>query len=244
MKKFQFRLPRLGRRGKILRNLLVTLLLLTLIWWQFLCPLFWPEWEFRRAERRLLLPPSEIVLHLDAPGGRIYREGQSRPILRNDHQFIGVGDGYAITVALRDRPPLFAAPYVYVETWDLSAQEGAVKVIATSRANLYADWRRETEEGFISAYLFSMGLVALDLPAGTVRGELTVKEDGKTYQTDSGVNDAGVCLFSFPRLEGEVEFSYGLPYTLRLYDQDGAVLLEQTGSIPRSDALVTIGFRT
>ena len=244
MKKFQFRLPRLGRRGKILRNLLVTLLLLTLIWWQFLCPLFWPEWEFRRAERRLLLPPSEIVLHLDAPGGRIYREGQSRPILRNDHQFIGVGDGYAITVALRDRPPLFAAPYVYVETWDLSAQEGAVKVIATSRANLYADWRRETEEGFISTYLFSMGLVALDLPAGTVRGELTVKEDGKTYQTDSGVNDAGVCLFSFPRLEGEVEFSYGLPYTLRLYDQDGAVLLEQTGSIPRSDALVTIGFRT
>ena len=244
MKKFQFRLPRLGRRGKILRNLLVTLLLLTLIWWQFLCPLFWPEWEFRRAERRLLLPPSEIVLHLDAPGGRIYREGQSRPILRDDHQFIGVGDGYAITVALRDRPPLFAAPYVYVETWDLSAQEGAVKVIATSRANLYADWRRETEEGFISAYLFSMGLVALDLPAGTVRGELTVKEDGKTYQTDSGVNDAGVCLFSFPRLEGEVEFSYGLPYTLRLYDQDGAVLLEQTGSIPRSDALVTIGFRT
>lgn len=244
MKKFQFRLPRLGRRGKILRNLLVTLLLLTLIWWQFLCPLFWPEWEFRRAERRLLLPPSEIVLHLDSPGGRIYREGQSRPILRNDHQFIGVGDGYAITVALRDRPPLFAAPYVYVETWDLSAQEGAVKVIATSRANLYADWRRETEEGFISAYLFSMGLVALDLPAGTVRGELTVKEDGKTYQTDSGVNDAGVCLFSFPRLEGEVEFSYGLPYTLRLYDQDGAVLLEQTGSIPRSDALVTIGFRT
>ena len=244
MKKFQFRLPRLGRRGKILRNLLVTLLLLTLIWWQFLCPLFWPEREFRRAERRLLLPPSEIVLHLDAPGGRIYREGQSRPILRNDHQFIGVGDGYAITVALRDRPPLFAAPYVYVETWDLSAQEGAVKVIATSRANLYADWRRETEEGFISTYLFSMGLVALDLPAGTVRGELTVKEDGKTYQTDSGVNDAGVCLFSFPRLEGEVEFSYGLPYTLRLYDQDGAVLLEQTGSIPRSDALVTIGFRT
>ena len=197
-----------------------------------------------RKERRLRLPPSEIVLHLDAPGGRIYREGQSRPILRNDHQFIGVGDGYAITVALRDRPPLFAAPYVYVETWDLSAQEGTVKVIATSRANLYADWRRETEEGFISTYLFSMGLVALDLPAGTVRGELTVKEDGKTYQTDSGVNDAGVCLFSFPRLEGEVEFSYGLPYTLRLYDKDGAVLLEQTGSIPRSDGLVTIGFRT
>ena len=54
----------------------------------------------------------------------------------------------------------------------------------------------------------------------------------------------GVCLFSSPHLEGEVTFSYGLPYTLRLYDQDGAVLLEQTGSIPRSDALITIGFRT
>ena len=240
MKKSQFHLPRLRRRGKIVRNLLVTLLLLTLIWWQFLCPLFWPEREFRRAERRLLLPPSEIVLHLDAPGGRIYREGQSRPILRDDHQFIGVGDGYAIVVALQDRPPLFSAPYVYVETWDLSAQEGAVKVIATSIASLYADWRREAEEGFLYTYLFSRGLVALDLPAGTVRGELTVEEDGTLYQTDSEVNDAGACLFSLLSLEGDVTFSYGLPYTLRLYDQDGAVLLEQTGSIPRPNSLITI----
>ena len=240
MKKFQCHLPRLGRRGKILRNLLVTLLLLTLIWGQFLCPLFWPEWEFRRAERRLLLPPSEIVLHLDSPGGRIYREGQSRPILRDDHQFIGVGDGYAIVIALQNRPPLFSAPHVYVETWDLSAQEGAVKVIATSIANLYADWRREAEDGFLYTYLFSRGLVALDLPAGTVRGELTVEKDGNLYQTGSGVNDAGVCLFSFPTLEGDVTFSYGLPYTLRLYDQDGAVLLEQTGSIPRPNSLITI----
>ena len=240
MKKFQFHLPRLRRRGKIVRNLLVTLLLLTLIWWQFLCPLFWPEREFRRAERRLLLPPSEVVLHLDSPGGRIYREGQSRPILRDDHQFIGVGDGYAITVALKDRPPLFSAPHVYVETWDLSAQEGAVKVIATSIANLYADWRREAEDGFLYTYLFSRGLVALDLPAGTVRGELTVEEDGTLYQTDSEVNDAGACLFSLLSLEGDVTFSYGLPYTLRLYDQDDAVLLEQTGSIPRPNSLITI----
>ena len=240
MKKFQFRLPRLGRRGKIIRNLLVTLLLLTLIWGQFGCPLFWPEWEFRRAERRLLLPPSEIVLHLDAPGGRIYREGQSRPILRDDHQFIGVGDGYAIAVALQDRPPLFSAPHIYVETWDLSAQEGEVKVLATSIANTYADWRREAEEGFLYTYLFSRGLVALDLPAGTVRGELTVEEDGTLYQTDSEVNDAGACLFSLLSLEGDVTFSYGLPYTLRLYDQDGAVLLEQTGSIPRPNSLITI----
>ena len=240
MKKSQFRLPRLGRRGKILRNLLVTLLLLTLIWWQFLCPLFWPEREFRRAERRLLLPPSEIVLHLDSPGGRIYREGQSRPWLRTNHQFIGVGDGYAIVVALQNRPPLFSAPYVYVETWDLSAQEGAVKVIATSIASLYADWRREAEEGFLYTYLFSRGLVALDLPAGTVRGKLTVEEDGTLYQTDSEVNDAGACLFSLLSLEGDVTFSYGLPYTLRLYDKDGAVLLEQTGSIPRPNSLITI----
>lgn len=244
MKKFQFRLPRLRRRGKILRNLLVTLFLLTLIWGQFGCPLFWPEWEFRRAERRLLLPPSEIVLHLDSFGGRTYREGQSRPILRDDHQFIGVGDGYAITVALKDRPPLFSAPHVYVETWDLSAQEGAVKLITTSSANTYADWRWEDEEGFLSTYLHSIGVVVLDLPAGTVRGELTVKEDGNLYQTDSDVNDAGVCLFSLLTLEGDVTFSYGLPYTLRLYDQDGAVLLEQTGSIPQSDALITIGFRS
>ena len=144
----------------------------------------------------------------------------------------GVGDGYAIVVALQNRPPLFSAPYVYVETWDLSAQEGEVKVLATSIANTYADWRREAEEGFLYTYLFSRGLVALDLPAGTVRGELTVEEDGTLYQTDSEVNDAGACLFSLLSLEGDVTFSYGLPYTLRLYDQDGAVLLEQDRQHP------------
>ena len=82
--------------------------------------------------------------------------------------------------------------------------------------------------------------MALDLPAGTVRGELTVEEDGTLYQTDSEVNDAGAYLFSLLSLEGDVTFSYGLPYTLRLYDQDGAVLLEQTGSIPRPNSLTTI----
>ena len=164
MKKSQFHLPRLRRRGKIVRNLLVTLLLLTLIWWQFLCPLFWPEREFRRAERRLLCPPRRSSCTWTPPAGASTGRDSPRPILRDDHEFIGVGDGYAIAVALQNRPPLFSAPYVYVETWDLSAQEGAVKVIATSIASLYADWRREAEEGFLYTYLFSRGLVALDCP--------------------------------------------------------------------------------
>ena len=248
MKKFQFRLPRLRRRGKILRNLLVTLFLLTLIWGQFGCPLFWPEWEFRRAERRLLLPPSEIVLHLDSFGGRTYREGQSRPILRDDHQFIGVGDGYAITVALKDRPPLFSAPHVYVETWDLYAQTGSVKLVSVP--SFYADWRKETEKDFIQRYMLSSGVAALELPDGTVRGELAVEYADTVYRADSTVDEAGVCLFSFEQdwPEGinprSSSWFIGLPYTLRLYDQDGAVLLEQTGSIPQSDALITIGFRS
>ena len=234
MKKF-----RLRRRGKILRNLLVSLFLLTLIWGQLGCPLFLPEWEFRRAERRLLLPPSEIVLHLDSPGGRIYREGQSRPWRRTNHQFIGLGDGYAVTIFLYPR-----SPSIWAETWDLSAQAGSVELVSVP--SFYADWRKEKEEDFLLRYLLSSGVAALELPDGAVRGELAVEYADTVYRADSPVNEAGVCLFSFeqdwpegvnPRSSG---WFTGLPYTLRLYGGEGELLLEQTGAIPDEDSrLVT-----
>lgn len=234
MKKFQFRLPRLRRRGKILRNLLVTLFLLTLIWGQFGCPLFWPEWEFRRAERRLLLPPSEIVLHVDMSGGG-YREGGPRPWRRTNHQFIGLGDGYAVAIFLYPR-----SPSIWAETWDLSAQTGSVKLVSVP--SFYADWRKETEKDFIQRYMLSSGVAALELPDGTVRGELAVEYADTVYRADSTVDEAGVCLFSFEQdwPEGinprSSSWFIGLPYTLRLYGGDGALLLEQTGNIPDADS--------
>ena len=61
MKKLQF-LPRLGRGGKIVRNLVLAAGLALVIWAQYGCPLPTLEMEFRRMERTYLLPPSEILL--------------------------------------------------------------------------------------------------------------------------------------------------------------------------------------
>ena len=59
--KGRFRWPRLGRRGKTVRNLLVCLALILWVWSAFSCPLPTREMNFRRLERCFLLPQGELV---------------------------------------------------------------------------------------------------------------------------------------------------------------------------------------
>ena len=70
MKRMKLHLPRLSRPQRIVWNLFVSLLLLVFIWWTFGCPLPLMT-QFRLAERKMLVGPSEIlavvrgeVLHL------------------------------------------------------------------------------------------------------------------------------------------------------------------------------------
>ena len=60
-------LPRLGRRGKILRNLALTLVLLGLVWGALGCPLP-PALAFRRLELRYMREPSQIVAQVEQNG--------------------------------------------------------------------------------------------------------------------------------------------------------------------------------
>ena len=60
-------LPRLGRRGKILRNLTLTLVLVGLAWGALGCPLS-PALAFHRLELRYLREPSQIVAQVEQNG--------------------------------------------------------------------------------------------------------------------------------------------------------------------------------
>ncbi|OUQ78372.1 hypothetical protein [Flavonifractor sp. An100] len=60
-------LPRLGRKGKILRNLALTLVLVGLVWGALGCPLP-PALAFRRLELRYLREPSQIVAQVEQNG--------------------------------------------------------------------------------------------------------------------------------------------------------------------------------
>lgn len=60
-------LPRLGRRGKILRNLAVSLLLLVLVWAALGAPLP-SSLDFHRLELRYLREPSQIVAQVEQDG--------------------------------------------------------------------------------------------------------------------------------------------------------------------------------
>ena len=57
----RFQWPRLGRRGKTVRNLLVCLALLLWLWSAFSYPLPTREMNFRRLEHYFLLPQGELV---------------------------------------------------------------------------------------------------------------------------------------------------------------------------------------
>lgn len=50
----------LSRKGRILRNLLLSLLLVLPLWWMADCPLGIPALEFHRLERENLVPRGKI----------------------------------------------------------------------------------------------------------------------------------------------------------------------------------------
>lgn len=226
MKKLRF-LPKLGRGGKTVRNLALAAGLALVIWAQYGCPLPTIDMEFRRMERKNLLPASEIVLST----GRITVSHSHEPYdpvpKVNQEQILGLGEDYA--VAFWKHP--FSTSGNQLVCWSFEEQPGQVKLaplisfISDTRGE---DWpERES----------CVAVAALKLPEGTVRGEMTVEAEEGIYQEESQVLERGLCLFAFPSRLSSYSGSWvqGLPYTLRLYDEAGKLLLEQTGTVPQRD---------
>ena len=226
MKKRRF-LPKLGRGGKIVRNLMLAAGLALAIWAQYGCPLPTLELEFRRMERKNLLPPSEIVLST----GRITVSHSHEPYdpvpKVTQEQILGLGEDYA--VAFWKHP--FSTRGNQLVSWSFAEQPGQVKLaplisfISDTRGE---DWpERES----------CAAVAALELPEGTVRGEMIVEAEEGPYQEESEVLERGLCLFAFQSRLSSYSGSWvqGLPYTLRLYDEAGELLLEQRGTVPQRD---------
>lgn len=223
MKKLRF-LPKLGRGGKTVRNLVLVASLALVIWAQYGCPLPTLEMKFRRMERTYLLPPSEIVLST----GRITVAHSHEPydpvpkVTRE--QVLGLGEDYA--VAFWQHSSLRGANELVC--WSFAEQEGQVKLAPLLHA--VSDTRGEDWPERESC----VAVAALKLPEGTARGEMIVEAQEGIYQEESEVLEHDLCLFAFQSRLDSYSFDWvqGLPYTLRLYDEAGKLLLEQTGTVP------------
>lgn len=223
MKKMRF-LPKLGRGGKIVRNLVLAAALALVIWAQYGCPLPTIDMEFRRMERKNLLPPSEIVLHTGQITVSHSHDPGVPPPKVTEEQILGLGEDYA--VAFWKHP--FSTSGNQLACWSFAEQPGQVKLAPL--VSLISDTRDEDwpEREACAA------VAALELPQGTVRGEMTVEAPEGIYQEESEVLEPGLCLFAFQsRLSSySGDWVQGLSYTLRFYDAAGEILLEQTGTVP------------
>ena len=223
MKKLRF-LPKLGRGGKIVRNLVLVAGLALVIWAQYGCPLPTLEMEFRRAERENLLPPSEIVLST----GRItvaHSHEPYDPVPKvTQEQILGLGDDYAVAF-WQNSSRRGASELV---CWPFEEQEGQVKLVPLRHA--VSDTRDENWPERESC----VAVAALELPEGTARGEMTVEAEEGLYQEKSEALERNLCLFAFQSRLSSYSYDWvqGLPYTLRCYDEAGELLLEQTGTVP------------
>ncbi len=223
MKKRRF-LPKLGRGGKIVRNLVLAAALALVIWAQYGCPLPTLELEFRRMERKNLLPPSEIVLRTGQITVAHSHEPYDPVPKVTQEQILGLGEDYA--VAFWKHP--FSTSGNQLACWSFAEQPGQVKLAPL--VSLISDTRDEDWPERESC----AAVAALELPQGTVRGEMTVEAREGIYEEESEVLEHNLCLFAFQsRLSSySGDWLQGLPYTLRFYDAAGELLLEQTGTVP------------
>ena len=199
MKKLYF--PKMGRGGQTARNLLLALVLATTVWGQLGFPLPTEEMTFRGMERRALLGRSEIVLHVPEQGAA-------------DAQFIGVGDGYAVTATVNKLRRHMGLEYYPLD----SSQEANLVVTA---GHLYAPGRGEAQ--------IAMGVAALGAPEG-VRAELVIWDD-KEQSWEGHRQENGLWMFYVTGGKNS-NWLKGLPYRLAVYGAEGEELLRQEGTVP------------
>ena len=203
-----FSRPRLGRGGRTVRNLLLTAALALMIWGQYGCPLPTAEMEFRRLERQYLLPRSEIV----------YQTG-----------FWHIGDvgrikdqAYAATLYAPGKHMMSVIPL----------GEGPTPI----PINSVIAWVPEPGKTWMSG----CNLLFYQIPGETTRGELDVDtvllggERFARYAQEGICLEEGLWLFSMKSPEGAYprDWYAGASYALRLYGEDGELLLEREGVLP------------
>ena len=164
MRKTSFRFPRLSRRGKLVRNLLIAFCLVTGSWVLAGCPAWTQAGALRQFERTMLL----------SPGTLRYQEAGD---MMGDTLVLVTGEGYAYTAELR-RDETFLWPEVYYFGLELAPLGEDPLPIPLSRGRL---WYRDE----------SAILLCLNAPEGTARAEMTLtgyyqcREEVQTGETSA-----------------------------------------------------------
>lgn len=239
--------PRLSRGWRIVRNLAVMAAALFAMWCMAGCPMPTAELEFRRLERRCMLPESELVFatperyRAPYPGAsqdRTVTTLDGMEVTLEDCHFAGVTEELAVVGRVR-------RGLLWAESGSLQgyARDGRPLLLPLG----WREWELPraywiTEErgaggGVHYTYHNVAPLVLLDVPEeaerAEVRLELQVGEESLPYETTCWNMGGGVWLVGASRADELEPVPWaGGAYALRLYDGAGALLLEQEGTIP------------
>lgn len=219
------RLPRLSRGRKLLINLVVIVLAALGLWGLAGYPLPTAELEFRRLERTWLEGRSEIVLSLDRGLDVQARDGSwhqfTRPMVvgvQEDQVLVGYANRADRGFDTLRRYPLPDGP-------------GLVPL----DPNLVS-WVSQENEKF---YALAVPLLLVGVPQEAASGtlELVVLDpQGQSRDQTGPLSDLGgglwLAALEPPWSPYSSDWYQGGAYTLRLYDQAGALLLEQEGTVP------------
>lgn len=216
----------LSRGKKLALDLVIIVLAGGWLWGLAGCPLPTVEMGFRRLERQYLLPRSEVAYQIGfwsfGGGGDIKsRDGTYLSVF--EPLVVGVTGGRAYSVTLR-RPG-------WHDVSVISLGEGPAPV------PLNGTVARVPEPG--RTWMSGCNLLFLRVPQETVRAELDMDarfwdDEHFTRRVQEGLClEDGVWLFSLEPPEGGYpgDWYEGATYTLRLYREDGGLLLERSGII-------------
>lgn len=221
LKRLWARRPRLGRGQRTAVNLAIITVILLYAWGVAGYPLFFPTLEFRRLERRLLLPKSEIVFSATpAPfysGVELELNGETVD-LRGTWR-VGASENWAVVMG--DDTGIYRYP-----------RGNGPDPVPLPSGYLLAYQR---DQGFTSF----LPLLFLDIPQEAVRVEVEMDiEETPCHRAGEGTDQGnGVWLFGFETPEDggwSSRWYDGAAYTLRVYGgPDGGLILEQEGTIPK-----------
>lgn len=216
-----------SRRGRIGINLLLAAVLALVLWAEAGYPLPTAELEFRRLEQQNLVGETEILLEVPKQDSRWDGDTRTSSPLQIETQFVGKGEGYAVSAVL----DFYRRSSSRLEVWPFDQQPGEVKLVPL--ASLLTDWRKENWRDYINC----CAVLLPEVPEGTARGEMEVWDQaGNHYQEESGALESGAYLFAFKSALDRYgsSWTWGQPYILRLYQEDGSLLLEQRGTVPKN----------
>ena len=216
----------LSRGKKLALDLVIIVLAGGWLWGLAGCPLPTVEMEFRRLERQYLLPRSEVAYQIGfwsfGGGGDIKsRDGTYLSVF--EPLIVGVTEDRGYSGTLR-RPGGHDMTVI-------SLGEGPAPV------PLNGTVARVPEPG--RTWMSGCNLLFLRVPQETARAELDVDatlwdDERFTRRAQKGLClEDGVWLFSLEPPEGGYpgDWYEGATYTLRLYREDGGLLLERSGII-------------